>query len=348
MNAEHAPLAHRAVLVLPRIRVQNANAISSPMTWGFPAITAFAGLRTALERKLGRSSGIALLGVGVVCHDFEAQVTQDGYTRAFHLTRNPLLSDGSTAAIVEEGRVHMTITLVFDALLDDNHREDAARAELAKALHQEVMEMRIAGGSVLPWDTTGATKRLQPYLELQPDLLPTDNYRRWWRRLSRRWLPGFALVLREDLLQERLAALRSHNAEATVFDAWLDLSRWNSHAAAPAAESTDPAERVEWTTEPRAGWIVPVPVGFASITPLQAAGTVSGARDMTTPVRFVEPILSIGQWISPHRLINLRALLWDVETDHDSEAPERLAVYRCINHFTANSSSQPHEAANTL
>jgi CRISPR-associated protein Csy2 len=34
---------HWALLVVPRVRVQNANAISSPMTWGFPAITAAVG-----------------------------------------------------------------------------------------------------------------------------------------------------------------------------------------------------------------------------------------------------------------------------------------------------------------
>ena len=42
----------KALLVLPRLRIQNANAISSPLTWGFPAITAFTGLMTALKRRL--------------------------------------------------------------------------------------------------------------------------------------------------------------------------------------------------------------------------------------------------------------------------------------------------------
>ena len=39
------------LLALPRLRVQNANAISSPLTHGFPAMTAFLGLMWALERK---------------------------------------------------------------------------------------------------------------------------------------------------------------------------------------------------------------------------------------------------------------------------------------------------------
>ena len=85
MTTEQA--SNKALLVLPRLRVQNANAISSPMTWGFPAITAFTGLMTALERRLGPNGGIAFYGVGVVCHGFEPQVTRGGYTRSFHLTR---------------------------------------------------------------------------------------------------------------------------------------------------------------------------------------------------------------------------------------------------------------------
>lgn len=40
------------LLIIPHLRVQNANAISSPLTWGFPAISAFIGLMQAVERKL--------------------------------------------------------------------------------------------------------------------------------------------------------------------------------------------------------------------------------------------------------------------------------------------------------
>ena len=93
-----APSA-RALLVVPRLRVQNANTVSSPLTWGFPAITAFTGLMTALERRLGREAGLALHGVGVICHHFEPQVTRGGFVRSFHLTRNPVLQDGSTVVL---------------------------------------------------------------------------------------------------------------------------------------------------------------------------------------------------------------------------------------------------------
>ena len=324
---------HPAVLVLPHIRVQNANAISSPMTWGFPAITAFTGLMTALERRLGREAGVAFYGVGVICHGFEAQVTSAGYTRAFHLTRNPVLADGSTAGIVEEGRVHLDVTLVFDVQLTDAHRGDVERAALAEQVAHQLAGMRLAGGSVMPALSGPARRSTRPALELVPDESQDDERRKQFRRLARRWLPGFALVSRDDLLQTRLAELRASDPEATALDAWLDLSRLNMHATERPPKASDEAPPgVEWVIDPRAGWTVPIPVGFAALSDLHAPGTVSGARDMGTPFRFVETVWSMGQWISPHRLKNLKDLVWSPR--HDPEHPSEHGLYRCRNDYT--------------
>lgn len=332
---------HRAVLVLPHIRVQNANAISSPMTWGFPAITAFTGLMTALERRLGREAGMALYGVGVVCHGFEAQVTAQGYTRAFHLTRNPVLQDGSTAGIVEEGRVHLDVTLVFDVRLTDEQRGDAERAALAGRVAHELAGMRLAGGSVMPPLPNAPRCPGRPALELVPDGWQDDTsdeqrktYRTWFRRLARRWLPGFALVSRDDLLHERLTKLRADQPGASVLDAWLELSRWNARAVeTPAKADSDQQPTVEWVNDPRPGWTVPIPVGFAALSKLYAPGAVSGARDMQTSFRFVETVWSIGQWISPHRLKRLSDLVWAPDNDHNPHQPSEQALYRCVNAF---------------
>jgi len=334
MTGENATPEHRAVLVLPHVRVQNANAISSPMTWGFPAITAFTGLMTALERRLGRDAGIALYGIGVVCHGFEAQVTSTGYTRAFHLTRNPVLADGSTAGIVEEGRVHLDVTLVFDARLADRHRGESERTLVAERVAHELAGMRLAGGSVMPALPGPARRPGRPVLELMPDESQADEQRKQFRRLARRCLPGFALVSRDDLLQARLAELRANDPAASALDAWLDLSRWNARAVArPAKEGSDPAPSVEWVSDPRPGWTVPIPVGFAALSKLHEAGTVSGARDMNTPFRFVETVWSMGQWISPHRLRGLSDLIWAPEHDHDPTRPDEHGLYRCRNGY---------------
>ena len=56
----------QAILVLPHLRIQNANAIGSPLTHGFPSITAFTGVMWALERKLAEAGvPLQLHGVGV-------------------------------------------------------------------------------------------------------------------------------------------------------------------------------------------------------------------------------------------------------------------------------------------
>ncbi|WP_367848221.1 type I-F CRISPR-associated protein Csy2 [Rhodoferax sp. WC2427] len=326
------PTPHAALLVLPRLRVQNANAISSPLTWGFPSITAFTGLMAALARRLGADAGIRFQSVGVVCHGFEAQVTSGGYTRSFCLTRNPVLQDGSTAAIVEEGRVHLDITLVFEVQLSSALLNDAARAACAAQVGDWVAGMRIAGGSVMP--PVAGTLRRPPRPQLVLLAEAPDLRAQQFKRLGRQWLPGFALVSRDDLLHSRLEAMRANTPEAqpTLLDAWLDLARINYRATTTTvwnAAGDAYAETVEWAADPRPGWLVPIPVGYAALSDLHPPGTVAGARDMDTPFRFVEGVYSIGQWVSPHRLDDLAQLTWR------PEHTPATGLYRCTNAYQA-------------
>ncbi|MDD0840194.1 type I-F CRISPR-associated protein Csy2 [Curvibacter sp. HBC61] len=324
MNAEsiNSP-EHWALLVVPRLRVQNANAISSPLTWGFPAMTAFLGLMTALERRLGPEWGVQFKAVGVICHDFEAQVTTGGFTRAFHLTRNPVGADGSTAGIVEEGRVHLELTLVFSVRIASARLDDAERQQLLDRVVLELAGMRLAGGSVMPALPGARGRRPKPYLELEAE--DELAQRQQLRKLARTCLPGFALVSRDDLLRARLAGLHAEGATgATALDAWLDLSRWNHRAVQSGEDGA-----VTWQTDGRVGWTVPIPVGYAALSDLFAPGAVAGARDNRTPFRFVETIWSMGQWVSPHRLRNLDDLFWYARVEGDGPH----TTYRCCNDF---------------
>lgn len=339
----------RALLLVPHLQVQNANAISSPMTWGFPSITAFVGLMGALERKLGADSVLQFNGVGVVCHRFEAQ-THRGYTHSFHLSRNPVRKDGSTAGIVEEGRIHLDISLVFDVSVSSQVADDAARQQLAQTVADLLATMRIAGGSVIAPHTPQLRRALQPQLRIEAQ--EPEQQQKEFAQLSRRLLPGFALVARDDLLQTHRHMLSQRQADgheagqsvsATALDAWLDLSRINTRAvrvpvapaagdapapdAAEASANAKPAaaERIEWQRGARPGWLVPIPVGYAALSDLHPAGSVAQARDATTPLRFVESVFSIGQWISPHRLRDAAQLIWWPTYD------EATGLYRCRN-----------------
>lgn len=315
------------LLVLPRLRVQNANAISSPLTHGFPSMTAFLGLMWALARKLeAHDLPLAFDSVGVICHDFDEQVTEGGYVKAFRLTRNPVGKDGGSAAIVEEGRMHMEITLIFGISGGFVELDERAHDAIAQTVAHELAGMRIAGGSVLPssdWHSRPAVLRFGD---------DAEDVRRRFRHLRRRWLPGFALVCRDDLLHARLDQLREAAPETNALDALLDLSRFNWRPVRPDTESDGASAttvKVEWKPEPRPGWIVPIPVGFGALSELLPAGEVQSARDHDTPFRFVESLYSIGQWVSPHRLDNAEQLLWYASTD------PAAGLYRCHNDFAS-------------
>lgn len=317
-----------ALLVLPRLRIQNANAISSPMTHGFPSITAFLGLMWALERRLGKPYRASFDSVGVICHRFDEQVSDGGYVKTFCLTRNPVGKDGKTAAIVEEGRIHLEITLVFGIGGDIVDQDEGARAAFAHAVADALAQMRVAGGTVLP----PAQQKLWERPGLHPIPEDTAERRSWFRKMRRRWLPGFALVCRDDLLAQRLEHLRATQPEATTLDAWLDLSRFNWRPVRDEHASTTPGH-VEWAHDRSEGWIVPIPVGYGALSELHNAGTVANARDADTPFRFVESLYSIGQWIGPHRLQTVRDLLWYGHAD------PQAGLYRARNTFSAASTA---------
>lgn len=341
----------QAILVLPRLRIQNANAIASPLTHGFPSITAFTGLMWALERKLTKAGvPLRLHAVGVVCHQHQEQVTQ-GYVRSFNLTRNPVDKDGGTAAIVEEGRMHLQITLVFavsekkspgaaSALVQGN---DAQLDDWARIAGDTLAGMRVAGGSVLP-SRPMPGKRVRPWMDIVPnDPVEAATTFRAWRR---QWLPGFAMVGRDDLLADRLQFVRATNPRATLLDAWLHAARFN-HQPLPHADGT-PAQdgKVTWGDPLRpkgSGWVVPISVGYVALTDSHTAGSVRNARDATVPLRFVESVYSLGEWISPHRLESLQQLLWQAETH------EALGLFRCRNGYRPSPKpGNPGSSTNTI
>ncbi|MDH4571935.1 type I-F CRISPR-associated protein Csy2 [Salinicola acroporae] len=321
------------LLVLPHLRIQNANAISSSMTWGFPAMSAFMGAVQALERSLPDDIQIVFDGVGVVCHHIEPQVTEGGFTRAFHLTRNPVDKSGATAAIVEEGRAHLDVTLLIGIESDGDDLSNAERRRaIARQLFDQVQSMRIAGGSVMP--SLNESRRQRPELITFDD--NEEERSKQWRRLKRRLLPGFALVLRDDYLTEHTKTLEAEDDNATALDAWLDLCRLNHECRIETHQDKDgqTKEVAKWEIRrPYPGWLVPIPVGYGAISELFDPGEVANARDSRVPFQFVESLYSIGEWVSPHRLRTPDALLWFVDNDLER------GVYRLTNDYSLTHSN---------
>lgn len=307
------------LLCLPRMRVQNANAMSSPLTHGFPAMTAFLGLMWALERKT-RSAGIEACfnAVAVVCHQRQELTTDGGFVDAFHLTRNPIDKSGKTAAIVEEGRMHMEISLLF-AIEADHWRERDAEQREIQSITEILHSMRIAGGTIHPPGKPGL-RRYRPWAIPQSGSDANEIFKKARGRL----LPGSALVLRDDLLDERLEQLKASHDNASRLDAWLSLARFNW------TYQENEGGKEEWISDrPKgSGWIVPIPVGYGALSQTYPGETVRNARDTNTPFRFVESLYTIGEWLGPHRIQDARQMLWYSRSDTES------GLYLCRNDYS--------------
>lgn len=316
------------LLVIPHLRIQNANAISSPLTHGFPSITAFMGLMWALERKT-HAMGLDLQfnAVGVVAHDFDEQVSKRRDVEILSLVKPSVrtkdevtkLLSGAPPSFVEEGRIHLDISLVF-AVQSNALNDPAYTKEIAQKTRNLIEDMRVAGGSVVT--SKASASKQTPYVIAQTGDEAGRN--ELFQQNKLRLLPGFALVERQDVLERRYKEMLEKNPTASRLDAWLSLSRINRFW------QVDVDGNGQWQHDWQGrGWIVPIPVGYGALTELQPAGSVANARDMTTPFRFVESLYGIGQWISPHRLQSPQQLLWYADTQPES------GLYRCRNDYGA-------------
>jgi CRISPR-associated protein Csy2 len=283
----------------------------------------------ALERKT-KTQGLDLSfkAVGVVCHDHQEQITDGDFVNAFRLTRNPINKDGSTAAIVEEGRIHLEISLIFalqsEALSRNAPGNQSLPEEIATKVRDLLTQMRIAGGSVIPSHVSSG--RQQPYFVTLTG--SEEDQQEIFNRFRYRLLPGFTLVARDDLLEQRHQELLAENPQTSRLEAWLSLSRINWRSTAVSDGETPVSKHVNWQHDrEQLGWVVPIPVGYGALSGPHEPGSVANARDANTSFSFVESLYSIGQWLSPHRLQSPQQLLWYADSQ-----PEQ-GLYRCRNDY---------------
>lgn len=297
------------LILLPHLRVENANAISGPLTWGFPAPTAFTGFVHALQRTLGDENA-SLDGVGIICHSFNPQVYQPAgkYHHCFRLARHPLGQDGKSASMIEEGRAHLEISLLIGIRGDLD--EDEGK-KFVEQMHQTALGMRLAGGTFLP--TPSGQRYEAKHYELSGTL---EGNQTVFRQLCRRLLPGFALVSRHEQFRDYLSERCKEDPSITALDALLELTALHIE---PIASDSQTSDKTDWQSfRMLPGWLVPLPIGYGAISPLHEAGSVRNARDNTTPFCFVESLYSLGEWLSPHRLSQPEELLWFHWADTDA------------------------------
>lgn len=277
-------------ILIRNIRIENANAISGPLSYGFPALSGFVGAIHALSRDLSQLedfSQIRLDGCLVACKDLRLHTYQDKsyspYT--FIQKRNPILKDGSTAAIIEEGRCHLTVHLIIGVY---GELPPFLEEGLTQFIQQNIFQHRIAGGSVMALDKKSAVTYI-PSGEI-------DN-------IKNSLLPAFVLMSAHDQLAAITEELRSVNPQSTPLDALIETSVLHH------IPQDDGSWDIQSIKQGR-GWLVPIPVGYQGISSLIEAGDLVNSRNPEYPAQYVETIYSLGKWVFPTAIDELHKAIW--------------------------------------
>lgn len=309
----------KSFLILPRIKVEGANAISG-ILYGFPAVTHFLGYVHALSREIDARLGVKLGGCGIICHHHQIHTYQIGKGREniFSLTRNPLTKEGATSPFNEEGRIGMEVSLVIEC---DFTQDDFSigngfekKKDFEKLVDQLAVVRRLAGGVITEMAPSQFHESLQD--EVKAGLQ--------FRRILRRLFPGFVLRDRSEIFEEYLS---KHPALSTV-EAMLDFYALKYKAVDPLDSEIAESGKIEWKQIPKPsgrGWIVPIQCGYKAISPLYEGGKTACTRDLNVPFRFVEPIYGLGEWMGIHRIQNIDSMIWQYQYDED--------FYICLNNY---------------
>jgi len=282
------------ILLIPHIQIQNANALSSPYTIGFPAMTAWMGAVHALQRNLKQIqeaknpdcfNDLIFHSMAVISHDIDLQTYKGNgdYVHSIIGTGNPLDKNGDRSSFIEEARCHLKVSLVIEYSCEKDQ-------ELSEWVDQFINgKMKIAGGDILS---------SRPSQTLQINSLEKHN------RLINQLMPGFCLIERRDLM---LQSMQNGN---DAMDALLDFQKINHRC------QVDENEKVTWISQRKEkGWIVPIATGFYGVSEL---GKAENQRDPDTQHRFAESLVTLGEFKMPYRFENLDEILWHYHFDQEN------------------------------
>lgn len=280
----------RRFLLIPHLQIHNANAMSSPYTIGFPALTAWLGGVHVLHRHLREHdlTDIDLISVAISCHclDLQTYKGQGDFLHSIVGTANPLDKDGGRPAFVEEARCHLNVSLLVELQGFDTEKRDLFETLINQQLHC----MKWAGGDVL------AVKPVEIHVVDEDDEHSV-------KKLLNRLMLGYVLIERRELM---VKAMREEGLDALdALLAYLKIMH-RSHQ--------DKTGKVVWNNGQRKvpGWLVPIAVGFQGISEL---GLAANQRDSETPHRFAESVVTLGEFKMPYRINNLDDVLWEYHVD---------------------------------
>lgn len=306
----------RYFLLLPHLKIQNANAMSSPYTIGFPAITAWLGATHALQRQLHNHgyADIILDKLAISCHSLNVQrcYIKGNSTALITVSRNPLIKKGKEYVppdLLPEARCYVEVSLLIE-LGDSAIKQIFANSKEEKKFYNKVSElvytMKWASGDVLSLQAD----KVKILLLNEED---EDNGQQLKKVRQALW-PGHILIERRSLI--KTVQQQEQNADTLqILLEYLKITK--------AGEESNDKGKTSWTRK-SPGWLVPIAVGFQGVTAL-AQDRVTNQRDEQTTHGFAESVVTLGEFITSFRVKNIDEILWRYEVDLDEN------LYLCKN-----------------
>lgn len=283
----------RKFILIPHLKIHNANAMSSPYSIGFPAMTAWLGAVHALQRKLHEQGyeDVTLDRVAISCHHFDLQTYKGkgDFVHSIIGTANPLDKDGSRPAFIEEARCHLEVSLLIECHKFDIDPDEVS--EFLEHLQTQVLTMKFASGDVF---AVRSCEQIQfdVYQDANQELKPILN----------KLMLGHVLIERRDLVEK---SMRDEQKDA--LDAVLDYLKVRHQP------EQNEAGEISWVSKRKElGWLVPIAVGFQGISEL---GQATNQRDENTPHCFAESVVTLGEFVMPYRINNIDHMLWQYHVD---------------------------------
>lgn len=257
-------------LVIPRIRVQNANA--QPAWWmiGPPPMTAYAGFSHALALALGYNT---CQGFGVVHHDIQFQGEFEGekglflphqFRAASFIDKGDYSSKNQYALSTQPtARCHLNVSLVIKW-------DEGDAIDLESALPRFMRGARLAGGAIVDHGKTSLMDSTEEVIKFLKS--------------------GYAIHERQDLMVMQEGERDMLDVVLRLTDPQLRFEAANK-VKSPSRGKPDDAE------DDSHSWLMPTTLGYLAITEFQNRKNVRGGL----PHAFAEPLVGMVQYQTLHR-----------------------------------------------
>lgn len=291
----------KQILLIQKLKIHNANALSSPYTIGFPAMSGWLGFMHNLQRKLSIDfTAIQFNGIAVSCHniDIHSHKGEKDFNHSIISKRNPMGKNGKPTAFIEEARCDLEVSIAIEYKNLDEQKIEDFYTKINNILHQS----KVVSGDVLSFDKKIRTFKVEE----------NKDFKNFIRYL----MPGFCLVSRQDLMQKEMQQGKD------AIDAMLEYLKVTTNITI----GEDKKQTKNFSRKEK-GWIVPIPLGFQAISELSE---VENSRDNQTKHSFAESVISLGEFIMPYRFDDVEQLFWRYKPDIDNN------LYLYENNFINN------------